>query len=48
VGNSQKPVKLLLQVLVVTHVAGNTNDSVRAERVQALNVAETGQRAVRR
>lgn len=43
----QKSVKLLLEPLKVGHVARGSEDRMRAERVQTLDIAETRQRTVR-
>lgn len=43
----QKSIELLLQVLEVGHVAGGAEQCVRAKRVQALDVTEARERAVR-
>ena len=40
-------IELLLKVLEVGHVAGNTNDGLASERVQSLNILESGEGSIR-
>ena len=43
----QYGIELLLKVLEVGHVAGNTNDGLASERVQSLNILESGEGSIR-